>query len=218
MENLLPFLRDLRQNNNREWYHANKKRYEKECKEPFKAFVGDLIDRLQELDPEIQIQPKDAIFRIARDTRFSKDKTPYKTHVGALVSKYGRKGKEYPGYYFHLEPGRLMLGGGAYFVERSSLDHIWNKIRLEHKRFRSIIEAPAFVQHFEQVKGEQYKRIPKEFRDFAEQEPLIANKQYFYMAELPDDKASQGNFMDFVVNYYAVGKPLNDFVAEALEK
>lgn len=216
MQSILDYLRDLQKNNNRDWYHSHKKRYEKECKQPFRDFIGELILGLQADDPQIQIEPKDAVFRIARDTRFSRDKTPYKTHVGALISKYGRRGKEHPGFYFHLEPGRLMLGGGAYFVERSSLDHIWHKIQLEHDRFRSIIEDKNFVEKFEEVKGDRYKRIPKEYRDFAEQEPLIANKQYFFMTEMPSETALQDDFLDFTLDYFRAGKPLNDFLAEAI--
>ena len=110
------YLKDLSKNNNREWFHANKKAYEKDLKKPFQNLVQQLIDTFQRHDPDIQIQPKEAIFRINRDIRFSKDKTPYKTHVSAIISPKGRKGKEYPGFYFHFEAGRLMMGGGAYFL------------------------------------------------------------------------------------------------------
>lgn len=218
MQTIIDFLRDLQQNNNRDWYHTHKKRYEKACKEPFKAFVAELIDGLRTEDPEIQIQPKDAIFRIARDTRFSRDKTPYKTHVGALISREGRRGKETPGYYFHLEPGRLMLGGGAYFVERASLDRIWQKIRREHARFRQIVTQPDFVEKFGQVQGERYKRIPKEYQAFAGEEPMIANKQYFFMAELPAETALRSDFKALVLDFYRAGTPLNQFMLEALQK
>jgi len=216
MQSIIDYLGDLQKNNNRNWYHSNKKRYEQECKVPFRAFVAELITGLQQDDPEIQIQPKDAVFRIARDTRFSKDKTPYKTHVSAIISKYGRKGKEHPGFYIHLEPGRLMLGGGAYFVERSSLDYIWNKIKVEHDRFRSLVKDKDFVEKFTEIQGERYKRIPKEYREFVKQEPYIANKQYFFMAEMPSETALRDDFLDFTLDYLRAGKPLNDFLAEAI--
>lgn len=218
MESILHFLRDLRKNNNRDWFHTHKKRYEKECKEPFRAFVQALIDEVKKVDPTVQIAPKDAIFRIARDIRFSKDKTPYKTNVSAFISAQGRKGKSLPGWYFHLEPGRLMIGGGSYSIERAMLDHVWNKIALEHQRFRSIIEDQIFVNHFEQVRGDKYKRVSKELKSFAATEPLVANKQYFYMAEMPGDTIAREDITHYTMQFFKAGKPLNDFLAEAMGK
>ncbi|MEL6943413.1 MAG: DUF2461 domain-containing protein, partial [Bacteroidota bacterium] len=87
----LNFFKDLRANNEREWFHANKKRYEQSVKIPFQAFIADVIEHASIFDPNILITPKDAIFRIYKDTRFSKDKTPYKLHASAVVSRGGRK-------------------------------------------------------------------------------------------------------------------------------
>ncbi len=97
-KNFLSYLKDLKNNNNRDWFHENKKRYESDLKKPFLQLLEQLIQRLQSFSPEIQITPKEAIFRINRDIRFSKDKSPNKTHVAAILSKYGRKSKGYPGY------------------------------------------------------------------------------------------------------------------------
>jgi len=109
-----------------------------------------------------------------------------------------------------------MLGGGAYFVERSSLDYIWNKIKVEHDRFRSLVKDKDFVEKFTEIQGERYKRIPKEYREFVKQEPYIANKQYFFMAEMPSETALRDDFLDFTLDYLRAGKPLNDFLAEAI--
>ncbi len=212
----IDFLRELAQNNNRDWFHRNKKRYEKELKNPWKAFIQKLIVAFQAYEPAIQIQPKDAIFRIARDVRFSKDKTPYQTHVSALISPGGRKAKEHPGFYIQLSTGVLALGGGAYFLESSTLQQVRERIAREPAYFRGLIEAENFVRHYEQIRGDQHKRIPKEFKEVHEQLPVIANKQYYYMAELPPEEILRDDIVDFVTSYYLAGKPLNDFLAEAI--
>lgn len=218
-ENFRIFLKDLSQNNHREWFHANKKRYEKEMKKPFQVLVRDLITGIQtSFDPEIQIQPKDAIFRINRDIRFSKDKTPYKTHASAIISKMGRKGKEYPGYYVHIDIGALMLGGGAYFLPKEALFKVRQHIQNHPNKFRSIIENKNFIEKFGTVKGDKNKRIPKEFKQAFEKESLIANKQFYFMAELPPTEIHRADFVDFVIDYLKAGKVLNDFLVEALNK
>ena len=126
-KNALDFLKELSKNNNREWFHANKKRYEADLKKPFEAFIGQLIESFNRIDPSIEIQPKEAIFRIYRDTRFSKDKTPYKTHVGAIISKYGRKGKEYPDI-IHMNDGAVATSGDYenFYDREKRFHHIIN--------------------------------------------------------------------------------------------
>jgi len=212
----LDFLKDLSKNNNREWFHTNKKRYEAELKLPFEQFMSNLIEAYKAIDPEIKITPKDALFRIYRDTRFSKDKTPYKTHVGALVSRYGRKGKEYPGNYIHIESGRLMLGGGAYFLEKEPLQRVREHILKNPKAFTSNINNPEFLEKFEEVKGDKHKRIPKEFKELHETLPLIANKQFYYMAELPPQKVLGEGGVQYVMEYFKAGERFNVFLREAM--
>ncbi len=216
-QDTLQFLRDLSKNNNREWFHTNKKRYEKELKNPWKQFIQEVIDHLAIEDPSIQIPSKDAVFRIARDTRFSKDKTPYKTNVGALISAEGRRAKEKPGMYIHLEPGMLMLGGGAYFMEKETLYKLRKKIVEEPDRFVEIISNPTFVRHYETVKGAKNKRLPKEFAEAAVAQPLLFNKQFYYMSEHPGTTILQEDIINIILEHYRAGKPLSDFVREAMD-
>jgi uncharacterized protein (TIGR02453 family) len=212
----LDFLKELSKNNNREWFHANKKRYEADLKLPFEEFISDLIEAYKTIDPEIKIAPKEAVFRIYRDTRFSKDKTPYKTHVGALISRYGRKGKDYPGHYIHIESGRLMLGGGAYFLERGALQTVREHIARHSEAFTKIINKPEFKDKFETVQGDKHKRIPKEFKELHETLPLIANKQFYYMAELPPKKVLGEGGVAYAMEYFKAGEELNKFMREAM--
>lgn len=213
----LDFLKDLRKNNNRDWFHANKKRYEADLKKPFATLVTSLIEIVKEIDPLTEIQAKDAIFRINRDTRFSKDKTPYKTHVGAIISRFGRKQKEFPGYYVHIEAGRLMLGGGAYFLPTDLLRKVREHIIAHPDTFESIIQEKDFVEKYESIQGSKNKRLPKEMQAAAEQQPLIYNKQFYYMTELPPKIAISSDFIDFCRLYFEAGAQLNQFIMDAIE-
>lgn len=211
---ILEFLKDLSKNNNRDWFHTNKKRYETTTKKPFAAFLDSLIPELQTFYPELQTTAKESVFRIHRDTRFSKDKTPYKTNVSAILSEKGRKNKEFPGFYIHLEPGRLMIGGGAYFMEPGNLLKMRQHIEQELSRFQQLVRDPEFVGVYEEVKGEANKRIPKEFNDTFEKEPLIANKQFYFMAEYPAEEALGPEGIKRVAKRLQVAKPFLDFLTE----
>src|SRR5690349_8634042 len=96
-KDFVDFFKELSKNNSADWFAANRKRYEQSVKEPFAQFVGEVIRQVQKIDPEVKIKPGDAITRINKDIRFSKDKTPYNTHVGAVISKAGKKDKSVPG-------------------------------------------------------------------------------------------------------------------------
>ena len=117
---ILDFLSKLKENNNREWFQANKKFYE-EAKSEVEAFVDDLIPRMAAFEPSLKyVTAKECMFRIFRDVRFSKDKVPYKTNMGAWITKGGRKSPG-PGYYLHIQPGESMLAGGVYMPEPDKL-------------------------------------------------------------------------------------------------
>ncbi len=107
------FLEKLSKNNKREWFHKNKKNYENNVREPFKKLVEEIIFRLGEIEPDFHSSPKEAIFRINRDLRFTKDKTPYKTHISASFKNGGRTSPNQPGYYIQISPKNIMLGGGV---------------------------------------------------------------------------------------------------------
>ncbi|MFK8103963.1 MAG: DUF2461 domain-containing protein [Saprospiraceae bacterium] len=212
----LEFLKDLTNNNQRDWFHANKKRYEKTLKEPFKELVQTLIKGTQKFDPTVQIEPKDAIFRINRDIRFSADKSPYKTHVSALISKGGRRDKTLPGYYLQIGQGSLMIGGGAYFLEKEMLQKVRTHILQNPSVIGKIEKSKAFTEKFGEIKGDKNKRYDKSFMAIADQQPLIANKQFYFMAELDPKLVLEKDFVKMVLSYFKTGKRLNDFIIEAL--
>lgn len=215
-ENTLRFLSDLTLNNDRDWFHANKTRYEKDVKKPFEAFVASLIERVQTADPSVLITPKQAIFRINRDTRFSANKEPYKTHVSAIISPFGTRHKEFPGFYVQVSADKLWLGGGAYFLEKESLLKIRETIAENGEELMDIVQHPDFVQHYGVVLGEKNKRLPPDFQTLATKLPLIANKQFYFMAELEPEAALGTQALEKAWQFYQAGKPLCDFLGRAI--
>lgn len=215
-EAFLQFLYELSQNNNREWFESNKKRFETVVKKPFEATVEAVIERLRAFEPDFTATPRDCIFRIYRDTRFSKDKTPYKTHVGAILTSRGRKNMEQPGYYLHIEFGNLMMGGGAYFLEKEPLRRVRTAIAQNPEAFKALVFDKNFVEKFGELKGEKNKVLPPEFKAAAQAEPLLANKQFYFMAETDPAHAIGHDFPDFAADYFRAGKALNDFFRRAI--
>ncbi len=217
----LQFLYDLSQNNNRDWFEKNKKRYEATVKKPFEATVAAIIERVQRLEPAFgPIVPKDCIFRIYRDTRFSKDKTPYKTNVAASFNPKGIRttadAMSFPGYYMHLEFGSLWIGGGAYFLDKDPLRKVRTAIMQDPDAFRALLAEKDFVKKYGTIKGDANKVLPPEFKEAAKSEPLLANKQFYFMAELDPENALQPDFPDFVAEYFKAGKPLNDYFRKVI--
>lgn len=206
------FFKDLAKNNNKEWFDANRKRYENSVKAPFEAFVAGLIQRVQKLDPAVQIQPKDAIFRINKDVRFSKDKTPYKLSATAIVSPGGKKDHGDPGIYIELGPEHVQIFGGSYTPEKDQLHMIRSKIASQLNVFKKLYSAKDFVDHFGSIQGEKNKVLPPEFKEVVKQEPLIANKQFYYNATLPAKTVSDPKLMELIMEHYKAMRPMNAFL------
>jgi uncharacterized protein (TIGR02453 family) len=211
----LNFFKELSKNNSTAWFNENRKTYEKEVKKPFAELVEEMIRRIQKHEPDVQIKASDAIMRINKDIRFSKDKTPYNTHMAANISAFGKKDKSYPGFYFQLSPEGVSIFGGAYAVENPTLLNIRNHIAGNLKDFAHAYNDKNFVEKFGKIQGEQNKRIPPEFQATVEKEPLIANKQFYYSANLKPDIIQTDELPDKLMEYYLAGKGLNDFLKQA---
>lgn len=213
----IAFFEELSANNHKAWFDQNRKRYQETVKKPFESFINEMILRLQENEPDLQLTAREAIFRINRDIRFSKDKAPYKTHVGAGMAKGGRK-SSYPGYYLELSPKRMMVGGGVYFLEKEDLQKIRSEIAYATDEFTALVEDKNFKKCFGEVKGERNKVVPAEFKETMQKQPLIANKHYYYMTTLEPSHITNGNLPDLLMDYYRVGYPLNNFFKKAIEE
>ncbi|MEM9884291.1 MAG: DUF2461 domain-containing protein [Bacteroidota bacterium] len=216
-EDFNQFFSDLRKNNDREWFNAHKKRYEKVVKEPFKAFIAALIEQARVIDPNILITPKDAIFRIYRDTRFSKDKTPYKLHASAVVSSGGRKDTTTPGIYIQISDEAYGLYSGIYQANSKQLYRIREHIAANLNEFEQLLRDPDFVEKFGgEIHGDKNKRIPKEFMPVAEQQPLMYNKAFYFFNELPPTTILKENLDEITIQHFQAARPLSVFFQEAL--
>lgn len=211
------FFRGLEAHNDREWYAAHKADYEQHVRDPFKAFVTELIEACGTREEGYDtLAPKDCIFRIHRDTRFSKDKTPYKLHASAGISPGGKKSSD-PGLYIHADAHKVVVGGGVYWVEKEDLYFLREKIARDPKAFNALMEAPAFASQYGPVLGERNVRLPKEFQAAAEQCPHLLNKQFFYMAELPSRTLLQEDIVDVVMAFFDAAAPMRAFLRSGLQ-
>jgi uncharacterized protein (TIGR02453 family) len=195
---LFAFLRELAQNNDREWFAANKARYAAEVQEPALAFVEDVGLRLpDEVSRHFVADPRTtggSLFRIYRDTRFSKDKTPYKTHVGIQFRHERSRDVHAPGFYLHLEPGSVFMACGTWHPDRDTLHAIRTAIAARPARWQAIVGDPAFHRSF-RLGGEALKRPPAGFdRDH----PLIEDlkrKDFIATADLSESDATGRGFL-----------------------
>jgi uncharacterized protein (TIGR02453 family) len=209
------FFEGLSSNNNKPWFDEHRPIYEKEVKKPFSLFVQEMILRIHQEDPAVQIEPKDAIVRINKDIRFSKDKEPYKLHVGAMISAKGKKDKMFPGIYIELAADAIRFYGGCYFLDPIKLQALRSRISEYPEEFRSAYQEKDFKDLFGEIQGEKNKRIPAEFLEAAITEPFIANKQFYFGAELDKSLILSDNLADELMRYYRASRKLNDFFQEA---
>lgn len=212
----LDFFEELSYNNSKEWFDANRKRYQKYVKNPFEDFVTEVILKINEFDPEILISPKASVFRINRDIRFTKDKTPYKTHMGASISRTKRKEEDFAGYYVHLSPFESSIGGGVYFINKGGLNSIRQFILDQPDRFEAIAYKSDFISTFGEIRGDRLKRIPKELKEVADRIPHIANKQFYFMKELDPSLILSDDLVDTIVSYFKIAYPFNRLMREAI--
>lgn len=216
-QDFIDFFRELSKNNNRDWFNENKQRYIESVKDPFYYFIEELIHQINDDDESINITPKEAIFRIYKDVRFSKDKLPYKTAASAIISPKGRKDFTTPGYYIEMDTNGIRFYGGAHFLEKGQLQNLREHIAVNLDEFRKLQNDKKFKKEFGTLLGEQNKRIPKEFKDIAETEPLIANKQFYYSTELSPKKLLSNTLMDTIMKLYFAGKPVNQFLVKGIK-
>lgn len=214
-KNILGFLKDLKVNNNRDWFKINEMRYQL-AKNEFEDFIEEVIPALKKIDKEIDVlYAKECVFRIFKDVRFSKDKNPYKTNFGAFIAKGGRKSK-YAGYYIHLEPGKSFIGGGIYMPEAPELKAIREKIYNNAGQFKKIINSHSFKKYFREIYGEKLKTAPKGFpKDFGDID-LLKFKHYAVTSEVKDSFWNSKNLLPGLSEIFKAQLPFNQFLNSAI--
>lgn len=215
IQNCFHFLQQLSENNNREWFAANKKLYES-AKADFEKITTRFIKEIGEFDSDVQsLTPRDCIFRIFRDVRFSKDKLPYKTNFGASFNKSGKKVHN-AGYYFHLDPSESFLGGGIYMPEPDTLKMIRQEIYYNYDEFEKIVNEKEFVKYYKGIDGSRLSLPPKGYpKDFKGIETLKF-KDYTAIHSFDPAKFSDEELIKHSIKVLKALKPLNNFLNRAV--
>lgn len=216
-EEFVAYLKGLTRNNTRDWFHEHKREYENHVKRPFNDFVTEIIDRVSLIDSAVEIRPKDAVFRIVRDIRFSKDKTPYKTHMAAVVSREGRRDTQHPALYFQFGVDGVGIGGGLYQPSKENLLKIRRAIKRDGAALVRALNGKRFKETYGELQGQKNVRLPKEFAAEVERHPFIANKQFYYFAEYADPRiVLREDLADWVMRHYKAGLKVNEFLTRAV--
>lgn len=214
----LQFLDDLKANNNRDWFLDNKKRYE-DFKKDYQLLVADLLDAMKPLDPSLEmLEVKNCTFRINRDIRFSKDKTPYKSHLGIWLSS-GAKGLNRSGYYIHLENGSSFIAGGLYCPEANDLKKMRKEIAYFHEDLDSILNEEAFKKEFNDFDRDEKNTLKNPPRGYEKEHPaidLLKLKSFESSQKIDFSTAGTKDFVTTVSKKLILLKPLNDFINRAL--
>jgi len=211
----LNFLTELESNNNRDWFNDNKKRFKDNVEAPFKAFLQDLIDVASAAGTRISITPKEAMFRIYKDIRFSKDKTPYKTHMSAIVGEGGRKGMKPNGIYIHSGFDSFGIFAGAYRPQPKQVKLIREAIASDLAGFQAILDDKNFKEKFGEVQGEEHKRIPKEFAEEYEKQPLLIKKSFYVNRHFDADTILKDNIVDICMEHFMAVQDFGEFLYES---
>ncbi len=213
----LDFFKELAANNHKDWFDANRTRYEQKVKKPMENFVQDAIETLAEIDTEIKgITYKDCIFRINRDIRFSQDKTPYKLNRSAAISPNGKKDMHHPGIYFEMGPEHLRFYTGLYALDAKNVAKVRQYIAANLKKFETIISHPEFTKNWGPVTGEKSKTVDKSINEAAQKQALLFNKQFYIYQTFEANTILQTNLLAILKNQYLTAKPYIDFMRQAV--
>lgn len=215
----IQFLSDLVANNNTEWMHANKKRYEN-YKKDYHDYIASVLAELKPLDKALEpLEVKNCTFRINRDIRFSKDKSPYKTNMGAWFTQ-NKNNKNSPGYYIHFEKGKSFIAGGVWCPEPGQLKQIRKEIEFFHEDLEKIVGEKSFKKEFGSLDRDENNTLKKAPKDIDPNHPAIEflKLKSFTVSQPIDDKLfTEPDFAKKIAKKLAVMKPMNDFLSRALE-
>lgn len=214
-ENIFEFLKGLEQNNSREWFNDNKILYKLAYNEILQV-IERLIQPVGEFDADIKdLEAKKCIFRIYRDVRFSKDKSPYKLNFGGFMVKGGRTSGR-AGYYLHIENNNSFIAGGIYMPPAEFLKRVRQEIYFHAEEFISIVENEECVKYFNEISGEKLVRPPKDFpSDFPHIE-LLKYKSYGFIHHVTNEQCLEPDFEEYVLKLFRLMTPMIKFLNRGL--
>jgi uncharacterized protein (TIGR02453 family) len=213
----LGFLRRLKKNNNRPWFQEHRGEYEEDVRFPMQCLVAGLAVRLHDDAPEIEFNPKKSIFRIYRDTRFSKNKTPYKTNIAAWFQLRGTKGdSETPGLYVGVGTEEVFAGGGLYMPSGEQLKAIRRSIAEDPEGYLQVVRSPRFRKKFGGIQGAVLSRAPLGYPPDHPMIEHLRHKQFFAGVELDEKAVYAPKFLETVAGVFADTMPLLRWLARAI--
>lgn len=211
----LSFLNELKTNNSKEWFDANRKTYET-CRKTFLALTQEIINGISKFDPELtNVEAKSCVFRINRDIRFSKDKTPYKTNFGALMGAQGKK-SEGTGYYIHLAHDYNFAGGGIYMPQPAVLAAIRQEIDYNPDALKKLIESKDFKETFGSIQGDALKTAPKGYPKDHPNIELLRLKSFYVLKEYSDKEVTTEGFLEEALSTYKKAYDFNQYLKVAI--
>lgn len=209
----LDFLSQLKENNNKPWFDAHKPEYLKELNQ-IETFAGALLQELSKTDLIETASGKKSVYRIYRDIRFSKDKTPFKTFWGGSFTRATNERRG--GYYFHIEKGNTFVGGGFWGPNAADLKRIRSEFGHDSEPFRTILNSKSFVSTFGTLQGEQLKTAPKGFDTTHEAIDLLRYKQFLVLKRFTDDEVLSPQFLEQALETLKNMRPFLDYMSEVL--
>jgi uncharacterized protein (TIGR02453 family) len=216
----LKFLKALQKNNNKPWFDAHRSDYEA-AKSDFAGFVETLIQTQSKKDKTIShLHAKDCMFRINRDVRFAKDKSPYKTNFGASINKGGKKSFGTAGYYFHLQPGQSFIGGGLYVPGPDELRKVRQEIDYNLADFKKIVSSKKFKEvygDFDRSKEFVLSRVPKGYEPDNPAAEYLKLKSFIAFFNIKDSELTSKDLVKKTIHGFAALQPLLDFLNESIE-
>lgn len=209
----IKFLQDLQRHNRREWFQSRKNIFDEQVKEPMRNLVAAVNQALRGFSPEHVTDPDKAVFRIYRDTRFSKDKTPYKDHIAASFRRRGAPAHVDADYYFSISHKEVAVGGGVYMPPPEVLLAVRNRIAERHDELRKILAAPAVKRLFGSMEGEQLARVPKGFCATDPAADLLRYKYFILYKTLPVEVATTPELYLEIVKRFKAMVPFLNFLS-----
>ena len=215
----LKFLRDLSRNNDKSWFDAHRNQYDN-ARSDFENFIQRILDAFSKKDDDLKdLTAKQCIFRINRDIRFSKDKTPYKTNFGASMDRGGKK-SIFAEYYFQAEPGKSFLGGGLWMPMPAELKKVRQEIDYCYDEFKGIVESKKFKKHFGELytgEGIKLSKVPQGFEKDNPAAEYLKLKSWLAMKEFTDAEVTSKGLLKKTVESFEVMQPMIKFINRALE-
>jgi uncharacterized protein (TIGR02453 family) len=215
LQTVLDFLVDLRFNNHKSWFDENRARYET-AKRAFEELVADLIKKFAPVEALGETSVKDCVYRINRDIRFSKDKTPYKVHMAAVIGRGGRKAGV-RSYYVHIQPGESMIAGGLYMPSPEELKVVRQHIARSGDQLERILASPDFVKFFGAMEGEKLKTTPKGYSSDHPYINLLQYKQFLAAHRLTDEEVLSDGLTGHIIEICQALKPFVSYLHDALQ-